>query len=376
MNSQVLNKAKQVLLLGGGHANLQVMHELARIDRSRFKLTLVSDVTHSPYSGMLPSYLAGVYKESELHFDLKKICDRFDFEFIHDGVAKINHLENKIETISGKAISYDFCSINLGIVPTQIPAVSEPKNDVIYIKPISKFIHQWHQTLYSASDSSQGLLFSIIGGGAGAFEVAVATRRRFPSPSTTVRIFTGSGGLLPEHNLKARALAGQSLKKLNIELIAGARVSQIENSHLKLDDGRRFERGVCLIATSAQAPEIFRSSKMPISDDGFVKVDEHLLVTGCNNIFASGDCCYFSPRPLPKAGVFAVRQGPIVSKNLTTLIMNQNALTKYSPQSRFLTLLVSGDQKAIASYGDFAFESQWAWRLKDFIDQKFMKKFS
>lgn len=375
MVNKSFSKPKEVLLLGGGHSNLQVLHQLARIDPSLFNLTLISDVLCAPYSGMIPSYLAGVYSEAELHFDLQKICDRFSFKFIEDKVTFIDSLRNQIHTATGKIIGYDICSINLGILPTLIPATQGPQKDIIYLKPISKLIERWKQTSQLAGASANGLSFTVIGGGAGAFEVAIACRRKFRSLDNKIRMIAGKGGLLPEYNRTAQKYARQSLKDLNIDLLEGVRVEHIESTSLLLDDTRHLDKQICFVGTSAQAPEVFRHSGLPVSKDGFVTVDENLLVSGLKNIFAAGDCCFFLPRPLPKAGVFAVRQGPVLAANITALILNQSALTKYFPQSPFLTILVSGDNKAIAAYKNFVFQGRWAWRLKDYIDRKFMKRF-
>lgn len=367
---------KKILLLGGGHSNLQVLHHLAKLDRSLFNLTLISDVLYSPYSGMLPSYLAGVYKGPDLHFDLKKICARFGFEFIEDKVTYINYLNNQALTATGRVFDFDICSINLGIQPTAVPAAEDPSDNIIYVKPISKFIIGWNQTIHFAESSLKGLHFSVIGGGAGAFEIAIACRRKFHSLDHKISLITGQGGLLPEHNLAAQQYARQSLIDLNIELIQGHRVELIEKNHLNLNDKRQIETQICYVGTSAQAPDIFKLSGLPVNESGFVTVDENLLVSGLKNIFAAGDCCHFTPRPLPKAGVFAVRQGPVLSKNITALIQEQKKLAKYIPQAHFLTILVSGNNKAIASYKKFAFEGRLAWILKDYIDRKFMKRFS
>ncbi len=130
-----------------------------------------------------------------------------------------------------------------------------------------------------------------------------------------------------------------------------------------------------LVGTSAQASGIFRSSHLPVDSKGFVRVNADLRIEGFQNIFAAGDCCSFNPKPLPKAGVFAVREGPILLANITALINGSSNLSNYQPQSNFLTILVSGDKRAIASYRNFAFEGFLAWKLQDFIDLRFMKRF-
>ncbi len=366
---------KKILLIGGGHANIQVLHELARLDQSQFTVTLISDVAYSPYSGMIPSYLAGVYHSDQLHFDLKQICLNFGFEFIETRVTEINATKNQVHTSQGENYTYDICSVNIGIQPTPIADELEEPTNIIYLKPISKLIHKWKAIQKNTSDTNEPFDFTIIGGGAAAFEIAVACRRKFQDTKNKIRVITGSGHLLPHQNEKTRKLAYQSLHQLHIELIQNNRVEKIEKEHLVLSNQRQIPRHICLIATTAKAPELFRNSNLPISHEGFVKVNADLRIEGFENIFAAGDCCHFTPAPLAKAGVFAVRQGPILFANIKSLLESHKNLTSYSPQKYFLTIMVSGENTAIASYRGFAFEGYFAWKLKNFIDVRFMKRF-
>ena len=370
-----MSSKKKILLLGGGHANLQVLHGLAKLDRSQFEVTLISDVTLSPYSGMLPSYLAGVYKADQLHFDLQKICQNLGYQFIEERVEEINADLNQIRTSQGQITPYDICSVNLGIQPMAIDADSEGQNDVIYLKPISKLIEKWDEIIKRTSSTNEALDFTIVGGGAAAFEIAVACRKNFSDLRQKVRLISGSHQLLQGQNQRARKFAYQALQDLEIELIEKVRVEKIEKTHLLLTDNTRVPRQICLIATSAQASDIFRRSKLPVDAEGFVRVNADLRIEGYENIFAAGDCCHFNPKALPKAGVFAVRQGPILSANIAALIRGTSKLSRYEPQAHFLTILASGKDRAIASYRNFSFEGFLAWKLKNFIDLRFMKRF-
>ena len=82
-------------------------------------------------------------------------------------------------------------------------------------------------------------------------------------------------------------------------------------------------------------------------------------------------------RPAPgvaKAGVFAVRQAPVLFDNLRRAVCQQS-LRSYRPQKNFLTLISLGDKAAIASRNGLAIRSDQAWQAKDWIDRKFMNKF-
>lgn len=373
--AQELGSRKKILLLGGGHANIQVLHHFAKVDSKLFELTLISEFSMTPYSSMIPSYMAGVFQPDQFHFDLKTICKKFGFNFIEDRVTQIVAGLNQVKTCRGKAYEYDICSVNLGIVPKPIDSDVQDDKNIFYLKPISKFTSQWELLKTQFRKNKSNLDFSIIGGGAAAFEVAIACRMLYPKPEVKIKIIAGQKGLLPSSSFRARDFAKNALSTQSIELIEGKHVVRITHEQLIFDDETFVSRDVCIVGTSAEAPGLFASSGLPTNQEGFVQINDYLLVDGFENIFAAGDCCNFKSKPLAKAGVFAVREGPILSENIMSLLTDRKSLRMYKPQNHFLTILVSGKKQAIACFGKMAYQGRLAWWLKYFIDLNFMRRF-
>jgi NADH dehydrogenase FAD-containing subunit len=91
-------------------------------------------------------------------------------------------------------------------------------------------------------------------------------------------------------------------------------------------------------------------------------------------VFAVGDSGTIAETPTPKAGVYAIRQGPILWKNLARLLAGQ-PLLQYAPRSNFLKLLNTGDGQALGEYLGWSFQGRWVWKVKDWIDGRFMDQF-
>ncbi len=100
-----------------------------------------------------------------------------------------------------------------------------------------------------------------------------------------------------------------------------------------------------------------------------------LQVGGHPTIFGAGDCVSITGYPwLPRAGVYAVRAGPVLAHNIRAYVGGA-PLTPYAPQPRWLSLMNTGDGRALLSYGGVVLHGWLAWWLKHGIDRRFMRRF-
>ena len=120
---------------------------------------------------------------------------------------------------------------------------------------------------------------------------------------------------------------------------------------------------------------------MPVGTDGSLAVDEYLHVLGYPQIFGGGDCIWFTPHRLDRAGVFAVRQGPVLLRNVWATVLHGPGarLRRFRPGAGYLLLVNLADGTALLWRRILgvavAFRSRAAWRLKDRIDSGFMRRF-
>ena len=160
MNNNSTPIVSDLVLLGGGHANIQVLKMLAMNPIGGLRITLISDQTHSPYSGMIPGYLAGYYSYEECHFDLRRICEELGQRFIKAKIIGIDPQRKKIRLENRAEVGYDCASINVGIAPQSIENSSdEAALKLIPLKPISRFIAHWDRLIadlkaYKGSESA------------------------------------------------------------------------------------------------------------------------------------------------------------------------------------------------------------------------------
>ncbi|MEM7314580.1 MAG: selenide, water dikinase SelD, partial [Planctomycetota bacterium] len=248
------------------------------------------------------------------------------------------------------------------------------------IKPMQSFLSRLTSRLNELARTVVGrpLRFGIVGGGAGGVEIAFCLPKRIsmalPERGYTLHLIHGAKRLLPGLLDSTATLVEQRLRRNATQLHLGRRVVEIRNDSVLLDDESELELDVLLWATSASPPPLLGKLGLATDDRGFLSTRSTLQSKTNDRIFAVGDTGTIENVDRPKSGVFAVRQGPILWKNLRAMIEG-GPLEDFRPQKEFLKLLNTADGQAVAEYQGRSFANSWAWKWKDVIDTRFMDKY-
>ena len=380
---------KDLVLIGGGHSHLSVLKYFAMHPLPGLRLTLITRDLHTPYSGMLPGYIAGHYHYDEAHIDLRPLAQFAQARIYHAEVSDID-LENKQIFCPGRPpISYDFASINIGSRPgtLHIPGANEY---AMPVKPIDHFLTQWQQLSQDVMNMAvsnavdKNFHLAIVGGGAGGVEMALATQFRLhhlleqknlANNFLKVDLYSDSDHILPTHNPQVRKRFEHFLQQRNIQIHRNHRIEEVQSNYLISSDEKKHQADAVLWVTNASAPAWLAEAGLAVDDKGFIAVNDYLQSTSHEAIFAAGDIAAVLNHPREKSGVFAVRQGPPLARNLERAVQNK-PLKKFTPQKKFLGLISTGDKYAIASRGNWSLEGAWLWKIKDWIDRRFMDNFN
>ena len=367
---------KHLVLLGGGHAQVSVLKSLIMRPVPGLRVTLISRDILTPYSGMLPGYLEGVYTEDEITIDLSHLARLAGARFIHGTVEKLDP-DHKTLTIKGyPAISYDLLSINIGSSPG-LHMIKGGDQFAIPVKPISQLLNKINPILHNIDNKQINI--GIIGAGAAGVEMALSLHHRLVQQDkrqVSFHLFQRSTEIMPEFPSAARRYVTQELNAKKISLHTGVAVEEINPSSIKLSDGNQVEIDHALVVTAGRPAPFIQDSSLDLDDRGFIAVNNGLRSTSHTDVFAAGDIATVLDAPCPKAGVFAVRAGPILTENLRNALLSK-PLTEWTPQKNYLALIGTGDQKALAIRGNIVLPpSRLLWHLKELIDRKFIQKFS
>ncbi|WP_428242028.1 FAD-dependent oxidoreductase [Gynuella sp.] len=367
-----MSNSQKLILMGGGHTHALVLKHWMAHPIANVQITLISPLCHSPYSGMLPGLLAGHYTFSQTHIDLQRLASDANIEFVQQPVTAIDHLRQRIYLANGQQHHYDIASINVGSTPN--PEIPGSQQHATPVKPIAEFLQHW-QRLETDIRQHPNQHIAIIGGGAGSIEVALAMAHALKTWDPQISLITRARDILSEYPHKARQLTNERLALYGITVLTNMGVDEIYADGLS-SSGQKYPYDHIFLCTQASAANWFRQSGLATNQHGFVTVNNYLQTTTAGNLFAAGDCAHFQPEPLPKAGVYAVREADILFHNLQATCQGTHALKPYQPQRDFLSLLAMGDRYAIGCKFGLTVSGQWVWRWKDHIDRRFMARFN
>jgi selenide,water dikinase len=365
--------AQELVLVGGGHAHVDVLKRFGLQPVPGVRLTLVTRDLETPYSGMLPGLVAGVYSPAESHIDLTRLVSSAGARLIH---AETNGLDrvDRVVLCSGHApVGYDFVSLDIGAGPDlSIPGAREVG---VPVKPVDGFLERFDALLRDAQASGRAPRIAIVGGGAGGVELSLAIERR-------LRDFAGGASvglvtrhdILPDYPARGREVLRRELERRGIDLVTNAEVAEARPGALVCRGGRSLAFNEAIWVTGATPPVWLADTGLALDDGGFVALEPTLRSANDPFVFAAGDVATVLEHPRPKAGVFAVRQGKPLEQNLRRALAGK-PLRPFRPQAEFLTLIGTYDGAAVASRNGLAASGAWAWRLKQWIDRRWIRQY-
>ncbi|OGB31500.1 MAG: selenide, water dikinase SelD [Burkholderiales bacterium RIFCSPLOWO2_02_FULL_66_35] len=374
---------RDLVLVGGGHSHVVVLRMLAMQPEPGLRITLICTDIDTPYSGMLPGYISGHYSFDDVHIDLGRLAAFAGARFIHGEVTGLDRANQRVLLRDRPSVPYDLLSINTGSTPN-VRQVDGARAHTVPVKPIAHFNQRWLQLLDRVRGLHSRFTIAVVGGGAGGVELVLSVQFRLRNELLKLGrnpdllrfvLLTAGDTILPTHNPGVRARFARVLKERHVAVHTRAEVTQVSPGCLHTQDGRTFDADETLWVTQAGGPVWLQSTGLALDEHGFIQVNQQLQTLDDPKIFAAGDVASFTARPLEKAGVFAVRMGPPLAKNLRLSLRGQ-PLVAYNPQQRWLALISTGDRYAVASRGALGFAGAWVWTWKDWIDRRFMRKFT
>ncbi len=358
-----------LVLIGGGHSHIILMMELSKKPIQGNRITLISKEIDTPYSGMIPGFIEGIYTWRETHIDLYKLCFKLNIRFIHSEVLEISAINKEIIFKNRPKIKFDVLSINTGIQSSN-KTIKGALKYCVPVKPISKLSSNFLTEIKKNNN------IAFIGGGPASVELALGLQKRFKNKKSNLKIsiITGKNGLLSSLPNKTRKVARQTLHNSQINVIEKVEVIEVQKDKLILSDKTKLKIDKSILSTNGMAPEWIKKSDIILNRNNFIIVNNKFQ-TNYNYVFAAGDIVDFNNQNLSKSGVFAVKSGKPLAKSIRGFIQKKIPLP-HKFNKNYLSIIGLANGIAIATKYNFTFTSRFSFLLKKLIDQKFVKKFN
>lgn len=364
---------KHIVLAGGGHAHMMLLADIRNLVGRGYSVTVVGPSPHHYYSGMGPGMLGGTYQPAEIRFDTQWMVRQQGGSFVADRVERVFPDTRTLQLASGNTLTYDVVSFNTGshVARDQIDIESVPAYSV---KPIETLIEARQRLLAMAQNRK--LDIAVIGGGPSAAEIAGNLHQLSRSQTIVqprIQIFAGKR-FMSRFTGAIRASVKKILANRRIPLIENSYVQSIKNNTLHLQDGRSYPVDMAFLATGVAPSPIFTVSGLPAGPDGGLAVNPYLQSEADPNIFGGGDCIHFSPQPLDKVGVYAVRQNPVLLHNVTARLEGRD-LAAFKPGAPYLLIFNLGHGIGVLHKRGVTFSGRFAFQIKNYLDRRFMQRF-
>jgi NADH dehydrogenase FAD-containing subunit len=361
--------ARRIVLVGAGHAHLYALRNAAAFARRGCRLVVVAPEDFW-YSGLATGVLGGIYPPSLDRIDIAALIEGTGAELVRKAMTGLDCDRRRVLLDDGSTIGFGALSLNLGSAVPPIPGIGEQHYAA---KPVTRLIALRAELESRFRDQPDGeITVAVVGGGVTGCEIAaaVAELARRHGVAVAIVVYAGDRLLADLPPTGAKRLA-RHLRRHGIDIRQDARVDSVDGARLVLADGSSEPFDYLVNATGLTPPPLTRVTGLPTTDDGALVVDETLMSPGADGVFAAGDCSAFAGQALPRVGVYAIRQSPILFHNLMAFVDGDD-LQRFLPQKRYLSIMTLGDGRGFARRAGLWCQGRAAFRLKDWIDRRFL----
>ena len=350
---------KHVLVLGGGFAGLEAAIFLRK---EHYKVTLVSERDYFyiyPTSIWIPVHKADF---GDVTIDMKELSRVHGFKFVKDSVKAIHAKENRVELGHQVITDYDELVIALGAskvkhegIEHTLSICGEPKQALLMRQKLDELVERGHGKIAMGFGGNPKDSTGVRGGPAFEmlFNVHDMLKKKGIRQNFELTFFA------PMETPGAR-LGPQALKmmdlffgKLDIAKHFGKKIKRFEEDGIVFEDDSKLESDFTMFIPANAGHPVFKASDLPLTEAGFVKIDNYCRAEGYDNVWAVGDSAAIEgPDWRAKQGHIAEVMARNTAHNIRVKETGEGEMHGYLDHLNILCVMDSGDGAAFVYRDD------------------------
>ncbi len=357
-----MNK-KKIVVLGGGYGGVLTAKKLAKKFKKNdnVEITLIDKKPYHTLLTELHEVAADRAPEDSIRIDLKKIFAKRKVDVVLDEINDIN-FEQKILTSSTNEYAYDYLVIGTGCKPTffGIPGAEEHTHhlwsyeDAVNLKEhiLTMFRKAVKET--NILKRQQLLTFVVVGGGftgiemigeLGEWKDRLCKDFHIDKEEVNLYVVDAMPKILPHFPDKLIKKAEKRLKKLDVDIITNAGITEVSKDKVILGDKGEIHTKTVVWAAGVEGSDTV--GNMDIQQEGRKRIvtNDKLQSLDHENVYVVGDNIFYIPegeeRPVPQMVENAEASAPIIAHNITTAIKG-GQMKSYKPAFHGAMVCIGG----------------------------------
>jgi len=391
-------RAKRVVILGGGFAGLVAAHVLLKSAVSdQVEITIIDRSAEHVYTPWLYETSSVSFSPRTKNAERKEMLAASAFPFAHlptyerirfrkGEVSGVHTEQTSVVLADGLSVKYDILVVALGAEVNYFGIPGLPKF-CIPLKTLkdARDIDATLRNLVKVP-SKRARTVNVIGGGPAGVEVAaeiVSALRRLEGdgqiPEGTIKIqLMDREKILGMFDPRVRKAALKRFRKIGVEVLEGTSVLEAKKDHLMVKSeslgDHRLPSDLCIWSGGVKPSEAVRVTPFQKEPRGRIIIDRTFQTPGYPSVFAAGDCAAMligkEVKPDPQSAEVAVAQAKVLAGNIVRFI-NGEKLQAFPVYKRWDVLVALGAKYAAGNVWGFFVRGRVAYTLKLFSDLRY-----
>ena len=367
MEKQLSDPIKQIVIIGGGFAGINLAKQLAK--DKRYHITIVDKNNYYFFPPLIYQVATGFLETSSISYPFRKLFRKAtNVHFRLGSLISVSTAKNICYLDNGE-LQYDYLVFATGAEPNYF-GNENLKNNAIPMKTINDALQMRNTLLQNlekaAITDDEGerkklLTIVIAGGGPTGVEVAgmlaelrkYIMKRDYPELCSTpgdIYMVEGSDNLLLQMSEQSHRDAKNALVNLNVKIKLNTQVKDFINDTVYLSTGETIETKSLIWTAGVNAITFDGIPPSSIGKGKRMLVDAYNKVTGLDTVYAIGDACLQTtdsafPAGHPQLAQVAIQQGKNLANNFHNLARNK-AMHPFNYLDRG-TMAIIGRNKAV-----------------------------